>query len=101
MELLTTPSGQILIASFIIINIVSLVVMGYDKQKSTKGRNIERTPEGIIFFMAAVFGSVGVYIGMFGFRHKTRKWYFQLGIPLLILQNLVTIYVVWNIVMVN
>jgi len=98
MELLTTNLEQILIIVFLIINIFSLVVMGYDKHKSIKGNGIERTPEGIIFFIAVFFGSIGVYIGMLGFRHKTKRWYFQMGIPLLILQNLATAYVIWNIV---
>jgi uncharacterized membrane protein YsdA (DUF1294 family) len=98
MELLTTNSGQLLIAIFVAINIFSLVVMGYDKHTSIKGNGTERTPEGIIFFIAAVFGSIGVYIGMLGFRHKTKKWYFQIGIPLLILQNITTAYVIWDIV---
>jgi uncharacterized membrane protein YsdA (DUF1294 family) len=35
---------------------------------------------------------------MLGFRHKTQKWYFQLGIPLVIFQNLATIYVIWKII---
>jgi uncharacterized membrane protein YsdA (DUF1294 family) len=29
---------------------------------------------------------------MLSFRHKTKKWYFQIAIPLLILQNLATLY---------
>lgn len=75
--------------------------MANDKRKASRGYDINRTPEGFIFFMAAMFGSVGVYIGMLAFRHKTRTWYFQVGIPLLILQNLATVYVVWKIVTVN
>jgi uncharacterized membrane protein YsdA (DUF1294 family) len=46
----------------------------------------------MLFFLAAAFGSVGVYAGMFAFRHKTRKWYFAVGIPLLMLQNLAFLY---------
>jgi len=66
--------------------------MAYDKRKAIRGGTIERTPEGFIFFLAALFGSIGVYAGMLVFRHKTQKWYFQLGIPLLILQNFATLY---------
>jgi len=54
--------------------------------------NSERIPEGLLFFMATIFGSVGVYAGMFVFRHKTRKWYFVIGIPLLFMQNFATLY---------
>lgn len=72
--------------------------MAYDKRRSIRGGNTERVSEGMIFFMTSVFGSVGVYASMLVFRHKTKKWYFQLGIPLLILQNLATLYLVSDLV---
>jgi uncharacterized membrane protein YsdA (DUF1294 family) len=70
--------------------------MAYDKRRAIFKQNTERAPEGFIFFFAAAFGGIGVYFGMLAFRHKTKKWYFQLGIPLLILQNLVTLYFFWE-----
>ncbi len=97
MELLTTLPGQILIGIFATINIWAFFVMGHDKRKAIRGHNAERAPEGKMFFLATIFGSIGVYLGMLAFRHKTRKWYFQLGIPLLILQNLATGWVVWGV----
>lgn len=69
-----------------ILNLASFLVMAKDKALSI-GSNRERIPEGNIFFMAAAFGSVGIYVAMLAFRHKTRKWYFMLGVPLLILEN--------------
>lgn len=72
--------------------------MAHDKHKAARGHNAERAPEGFMFFMATLFGSIGVYLGMVLFRHKTRKWYFQIGIPLLILQNLATLYVIWEMI---
>jgi uncharacterized membrane protein YsdA (DUF1294 family) len=50
----------------------------------------------MLFFMATAFGSLGVYVGMFTFRHKTQKWYFIIGIPLLIMQNSAFLYVVYS-----
>ena len=81
-----------------VVNLWAFFVMGHDKRKSYKEKHIRRIPEGKIFFMASVFGSVGVYLGMLAFRHKTKKWYFKIGIPLLILQNVATVYVVWSLV---
>jgi uncharacterized membrane protein YsdA (DUF1294 family) len=75
--------------------------MAHDKRKSVNGADSDRTPEGLLFFMAVSFGSLGVYAGMLIFRHKTRKWYFQIGIPLLILQNAATLYVVWQFYSLN
>jgi uncharacterized membrane protein YsdA (DUF1294 family) len=48
----------------------------------------------MLFFLATMFGSVGIYAGMMLIRHKSRKWYFIIGIPALILQNLATLYVI-------
>jgi len=98
MELMTSPTGQVLIGLFAGINLTAFFLMARDKRKAARGHNAERAPEGFMFFLAALFGSVGVYAGMMLFRHKTRKWYFQIGIPLLIIQNMATVYVVWTLV---
>ena len=87
-------SLHILIGIFATINLFAFLMMARDKRKSIRGNGKKRTPEGIIFFLAAAFGSIGVYLGMLTFRHKTKKWYFQIGIPLLILQNVATLYLV-------
>lgn len=92
---------QIFISTFALINLISFFVMANDKARAIRGSNTERIPEGLMFFMATVFGGVGVYVGMLIFRHKTRKWYFKLGIPLLILQNLATLYVISEILVKN
>lgn len=79
---------------FLVVNLLSFFVMFLDKVKSRK-KDAERISEGMLFFMATVFGAVGVYAGMFAFRHKTQKWYFLIGIPLLILQNAVFVNFVY------
>ncbi|KKP69193.1 MAG: Cold-shock domain-containing protein [Candidatus Moranbacteria bacterium GW2011_GWE1_35_17] len=82
---------------YLIINIGAFLAMMLDKVKSRKGKaKAERISEGILFFMAAAFGSAGVYLGMFVFHHKNRKWHFILGIPLLMLQNIVFLSVLYN-----
>jgi len=68
-----------------------------DKRLSLRSDNSERIPEGLLFFMATIFGSVGIYLGMLVFRHKTRKWYFVIGIPLVLTQNLATLYLLQTI----
>lgn len=42
-------------------------------------------PEKVLFGLSILGGSVGMYLGMFTFRHKTKHWYFVIGIPLIIL----------------
>ena len=79
---------------FSAINILAFLIMLVDKIKSSNS-NESRISEGMMFFLAAAFGSIGVYAGMFALRHKTRKWYFLIGIPLLIIQNFSVIYLAY------
>jgi uncharacterized membrane protein YsdA (DUF1294 family) len=90
------PLEQILLAILAAINIFAFLVMANDKRKSMASGNPDRIPEGVLFFLGAVGGSIGIYLAMILLRHKTRKWYFQVGIPLLILQNVATGYVIWQ-----
>ena len=39
-------------------------------------------PEVGLLFLAAIGGSVGAYVAMHLFRHKTLHWKFNLGVPL-------------------
>jgi len=65
-----------------IINLFSFGVMGFDKRRSRRRNGDRRTPEGVLFLWAVLFGSVGIYLGMFAWRHKVNKWYFQVGFQL-------------------
>lgn len=77
-----------------ILNLSTFLIMLSDKIKSAHS-GAERISEGQLFFMATIGGAVGVYVGMFACHHKTRKWYFMVGIPLLILQNFALFYLVY------
>ena len=80
---------------FIAVNSGAFLLMLWDKSQSRRS-GAERISEGMLFFLAALFGSIGVFVGMLAFRHKTRKWYFLIGIPLLILENLATLQSVFR-----
>jgi len=83
-----------IISIFALINLSAFIIMLLDKIKSARPGS-ERISEGMMFFMAAAFGSLGIYAGMFACRHKTRKWYFLIGIPLLIIQNTALAYLIY------
>lgn len=80
-------SPPVLFVVYAAINVAAFLVMTWDKRQS-RVRGAERIPEGLLFFMAVAFGALGVFMGMFAFRHKTRVWYFLLGIPLAFANNL-------------
>jgi len=75
---------------FLGINLFSFFVMYYDKWKSEN--HYWRISEKTLFILAFLFGGIGIYFGMFVFHHKTKKWYFILGIPFLIALNLYLLY---------
>ncbi len=84
--------NPLLLVVFALINGIAFVIMLWDKAQSMQ-RGAERISEGMLFFLAAIFGSIGIYAGMMLIRHKSRKWYFLIGIPLLVVENLATLYV--------
>jgi uncharacterized membrane protein YsdA (DUF1294 family) len=75
---------------YLIINIISGIIMYSDKQKSIKGK--ERIPEVYLFLYAVLFGALGVLLSMYIIRHKVKKWYFNIGIPLILIQNISFLY---------
>src|SRR5574344_463634 len=85
---------RIIISIFAFINLFAFLVMLVDKIKSKK-TGAERISEGMLFFLGTIFGSLGVYTGMFVFHHKTKKWYFLLGIPLLLAENIATLAIIY------
>lgn len=64
--------------------------MGVDKKRSQKLK--WRIPEKRLFGFAFFGGSLGVLSGMYTFRHKTKHWSFRIGVPLLLVLNVVVIY---------
>ena len=86
----------ILLVVFLLCNMLAFYLVGSDKRKALQERTSRRTSEGVLFFWAACFGAVGVYVAMLLFRHKTKRWYFQVGVPLLMVQNLATMCLLWT-----
>ncbi len=77
--------------ALLVINILAFLYVGIDKKQSAAGE--ARAPEGALFFLATLFASLGILLGMFFYRHKTRKLYFVAGIIFLLLQQIILTYV--------
>lgn len=52
----------------------------------------KREPEGTLFLIAILGGSIGIYAGMIIFRHKTQKLTFLIGLPILLIQQILLLY---------
>ncbi|MGG7058525.1 DUF1294 domain-containing protein [Clostridium nigeriense] len=82
---------NILFYYLILINIIAFITIYIDKQKAIKHK--WRIKESTLFLLSTVGGSLGTLLGMYTFRHKTKHKKFTVGIPLiLILQILIFIF---------
>ena len=73
----------IIIIYLILINITGFAVMGIDKWKARK--QAWRIPEKTLFLISILGGSIGSIAGMYTFHHKTKHWYFVIGMPLILI----------------
>jgi len=71
----------LIIVYFLVMTIIGYASMGIDKQKAKK--RDWRIPEATLFSIAILGGSVGSILGMYHFHHKTKHWYFVVGMPLI------------------
>ena len=89
------PTGILIliIAYFIVMNIAGFVSMGADKAKAKK--HAWRIPEATLFTIAILGGSIGSILGMQHFRHKTKHWYFAVGMPVIFFLQLALAIVIY------
>ncbi|MCX7950438.1 MAG: DUF1294 domain-containing protein [Clostridiales bacterium] len=74
----------------IMINLLGLILVLNDKQRAIK--NKWRIKESTLLIVAILGGSIGVQFGMNFFHHKTRKFKFKYGVPLVIVLQLLLLY---------
>ena len=76
-----------------VMNVLGVAVMWSDKRRARLHR--WRIPEKVLFGVSLLGGSAGTWAGMYLFRHKTKHWYFVVGMPLiLVCQAALAIYLV-------
>jgi uncharacterized membrane protein YsdA (DUF1294 family) len=66
-----------IILGLVLLNLYTLILMGMDKKYARNGQSV-RIPEQSFYLLGALFGSLGLVLGMMIFRHKTRHIPFQL-----------------------
>ena len=69
------------------VNIAAFALMGIDKKRAIN--HAWRIPEKTLFLSAILGGSIGAIAGMQVFRHKTKHWYVQYGMPAILLIQVV------------
>ncbi len=79
----------------LIINVLGFLVCAADKRRAR--RHQWRISEKTLFVLALLGGALGVLCAMYAFRHKTQKWYFKWGIPLILLaQMALAAWAIWQ-----
>lgn len=79
----------------LIMNIIAFIVYGVDKYKAIKDK--ARIRIVTLLGLAFIGGSLGSFVAMHLFRHKIRKDYFALGIPFIMVMQVVVLFYVMNL----
>ena len=79
-----TEYQRILIIYFVTINIATFFTFGLDKWKAKRSKR--RIREAALLTLAVLGGSIGAWLGMKVWHHKTLHKKFKYGIPAIIIQ---------------
>lgn len=71
-------------------NLVAFCLMAADKRRAQK--HCWRIPEHTLFAAALAGGSLGAWLGMYVWHHKTKHWYFVLGMPLILIAQIALVF---------
>ena len=88
--------GMMLIYYLLAVNVLTFIVHGVDKWKAQRGR--WRVPEATLMGLAALGGSVGAWLAMQLFRHKTQKKKFRYGVPALFVLQVAAVLFYLNMI---
>lgn len=64
------------------INVIAFIIYGIDKLKAKKGK--WRIPEATLLLFAIMGGSIGAWLGIKVWHHKTMHKKFKYGIPIIL-----------------
>lgn len=78
---------SIISSYFLFISILTFIMFGIDKRRSQRKK--WRIPEKQLLLVAILGGSAGGLCGMYWFNHKTRHAKFTLGIPFILLIQII------------
>ena len=77
---------QIIIIYLIVINVLTFFLYGIDKLKAKRSK--WRIPEATLLGLAVIGGSIGAWLGMKVWHHKTMHKKFKYGLPLILIAKI-------------
>ena len=73
-----------------VINVVTFFMYGIDKWKAKRSK--WRIPEATLLLMAVIGGSIGAWLGMKVWHHKTLHKKFRYGVPLILIAQIALLF---------
>lgn len=80
----------------LILNVFGFIQFGVDKKRAQKRK--WRISEASLFATALLGGSIGCIVGMKVFRHKTKHKSFIIGMPLILLLQIIAVVLVLQLI---
>lgn len=85
---------KLLISIIFLMNLISFTIFYIDKRKAIKGKN--RISENSLLLSALLFGSIGAFLSMLIFRHKTKKLKFRILVSLFLVVRVLILYCLYK-----
>ena len=82
----------IVVIYFVLVNLIAFIMYGVDKKKAIKHK--WRIPEHDLILVAVLGGSIGALLGMKAFRHKTKHPKFFIGVPAILIVQLILLVLI-------
>ncbi|MCI8497100.1 MAG: DUF1294 domain-containing protein [Clostridiales bacterium] len=83
----------ILFGYLLLVSLISVLITVSDKRRAKTGK--WRVPEATLLLFSALGGSAAMLITMKKIRHKTKKVKFMVGIPLILIAQIILIGFLW------
>ena len=77
-----------------VVNVVTFIVYGIDKWKAKNSK--WRIPEATLLGLAVIGGSIGAWMGMKTWHHKTLHKKFRLGVPLILIAQIALLMFIYQ-----
>lgn len=81
------------------INIIGFCMMWHDKGQAVRRK--QRVPEKRLWLFAIIGGAFCMWLSMYIFRHKTKHSQFVIGFFVLTVIQVIGIYYLWNVGMIQ
>ena len=86
---------RILLIYFGIINFITFIVFAIDKVNAQEHRS--RIKIVTLLGLSVIWGSIGALLAIYLLHHKTKKNYFTVGIPIIMIMQVIVLFYLLNV----